>query len=140
MYPYLDIGPVHLGMFGLLLWLAAVAGTVVLHKNFNRNGVDADALNVVALVVVAGVVGANLEGQENFYNTIYQAGGYVVSPDGKQSGYDDPKTIAGLKFWTDLIAAKESPSLKQMTDTAPPVSAAEASTTASEIHRRSTAR
>jgi phosphatidylglycerol:prolipoprotein diacylglycerol transferase len=58
MYPYLNIGPIHLGMFGLLLWLAAVAGTVVLHKNFLRNSVDADALNVVALVVVAGVIGA----------------------------------------------------------------------------------
>jgi phosphatidylglycerol:prolipoprotein diacylglycerol transferase len=60
MYPYLDIGPVHLGTFGLLLWLAAVAGTIVLHKNFERTGVDADALNVVALVVVAGVVGAKV--------------------------------------------------------------------------------
>jgi phosphatidylglycerol:prolipoprotein diacylglycerol transferase len=60
MYPYLNIGPLHLGMFGLLLWLAAVAGTVVLHKNFNRNAVDADALNVVAVVVVAGVIGAKL--------------------------------------------------------------------------------
>jgi len=60
MYPYLNIGPAHLGMFGLLLWLAAVAATVVLHKNFARKGVDADALNVVALVVVAGVIGAKL--------------------------------------------------------------------------------
>ena len=64
-------------------------------------------------------VGANLEGQENYYDTIYQAGGYVISPDGKKSGYADPAGIAGLKFWTDLVAAKESPSLKQMTDTAP---------------------
>jgi phosphatidylglycerol:prolipoprotein diacylglycerol transferase len=60
MYPYINVGPVHLGMFGLLLWLAAVAATVVLHKNFGRNGVDADALNIVATVVVAGVVGAKL--------------------------------------------------------------------------------
>jgi phosphatidylglycerol:prolipoprotein diacylglycerol transferase len=60
MYPYLSIGPVHLGMFGLLLWLAAVAGTIVLHRNFVRNDVDADALNVVALVVVAGVIGAKV--------------------------------------------------------------------------------
>ena len=58
MYPYLNIGPMHLGTFGLLLWLAAVAGTIVLHKNFVRNGIDADALNVVAVVVVAGIVGA----------------------------------------------------------------------------------
>ena len=60
MYPYLNIGPIHLGMFGLLLWLAAVAATVVLHKNFTRNAVNADALNIVALVVVAGVIGAKL--------------------------------------------------------------------------------
>jgi phosphatidylglycerol---prolipoprotein diacylglyceryl transferase len=60
MYPYLNLGFVHPGTFGLLLWLAAVAGTIVLHRNFLRNRVDADALNVVAMVVVAGVVGAKL--------------------------------------------------------------------------------
>jgi len=69
MYPYLPaIGPYHLfhliigpwqaGTFGLLLWLAAVVATIVLYKNYARKGVDADALNVVALVVVAGVIGA----------------------------------------------------------------------------------
>ena len=58
MYPYIDIGSFHLGTFGLLLWLAAVVATVVLYKNFERSGVDADALNVVALVVIAGVIGA----------------------------------------------------------------------------------
>ena len=73
MYPYLPaIGPFHLpfhllnltigpwqpGTFGLLLWLAAVVATIVLYKNYERKGVDADALNVVALVVVAGVIGA----------------------------------------------------------------------------------
>lgn len=58
MYPYIDIGPVHLGTFGLLLWLAAVVATIVLHRNFVRKGVDADALSIVALVVIAGVIGA----------------------------------------------------------------------------------
>jgi len=58
MYPYLNLGFFHPGTFGLLLWLAAVVGTIVLHKNFNRKSVDADALNVVAMVVVAGVIGA----------------------------------------------------------------------------------
>jgi phosphatidylglycerol:prolipoprotein diacylglycerol transferase len=60
MYPYLNLGFAHIGTFGLLLWLAAVCATVVLHKNFVRNGVDADALNVVAVVVLAGIVGAKL--------------------------------------------------------------------------------
>lgn len=58
MFPYIDIGPVHLGTFGLLLWFAAVVATVVLHKNFIRNHVDADALSVVAFVVIAGILGA----------------------------------------------------------------------------------
>lgn len=60
MYPYLNIGSMHFGTFGLLLWLAAVAGTAVLHRAFQRDGVDADALNVVAMVVIFGVIGAKL--------------------------------------------------------------------------------
>ncbi len=60
MFPYINIGPVHLGTFGLFLWLAAVVATIVLHKNFVRNRVDADALSVVAFVVIAGVIGAKV--------------------------------------------------------------------------------
>jgi phosphatidylglycerol:prolipoprotein diacylglycerol transferase len=60
MYPYLTIGPWHPGTFGLLLWLAAVIATVVLHRNFVRNGVDVDALNVVAMAVVCGILGAKV--------------------------------------------------------------------------------
>ena len=46
----IHLGSGALGTFGLLLWLAAVCATaLVLHRNFVRNGVDADALNVVAL-------------------------------------------------------------------------------------------
>jgi phosphatidylglycerol:prolipoprotein diacylglycerol transferase len=58
MYPFITIGSFHLGTFGLFLWLAAVAAGLVLHKSFVRDGVDADALNVVCLVVLAGVLGA----------------------------------------------------------------------------------
>jgi phosphatidylglycerol:prolipoprotein diacylglycerol transferase len=60
MYPYITIGAWHLGTFGLLLWLAAVCATWVLYRSFQRDGVDADALNVVALVVICGVLGAKL--------------------------------------------------------------------------------
>jgi phosphatidylglycerol:prolipoprotein diacylglycerol transferase len=60
MYPYINLGFAHPGTFGLLLWFAAVCATVVLHKNFVRNGVDADALNVVTIVVLAGILGAKV--------------------------------------------------------------------------------
>ncbi len=60
MYPYLNLGFIHPSTFGLLLWLGAVCATWVLHRNFQRSGVDADALNVVVFTVIAGIVGAKV--------------------------------------------------------------------------------
>src|SRR5690606_12276234 len=50
----------------------------------------------------AGVHGiaAEMSRQYTYYNTIAQAGGYVLR-DGR-SGFADPRTIDGLRFWTDL--------------------------------------
>ncbi|AWX55182.1 sugar ABC transporter substrate-binding protein [Brevibacillus brevis] len=56
-------------------------------------------------------------GQDGFYNTIYQNGGYIISEDKKTSGYDKPETIEGLKFWTDLISEKASPTAAQLSET-----------------------
>ncbi len=63
MYPYINLGPLHLGTFGLLLWAAAAVATLVLHRNFERHGVEADALSIVAVVTIAGIVGAKLWNQ-----------------------------------------------------------------------------
>ncbi|GAC1357932.1 MAG: prolipoprotein diacylglyceryl transferase [Acidobacteriaceae bacterium] len=60
MYPYIHLGSIALGTFGLLLWVAAVVATIVLHRNFVRNEVAADALTVVAAVLISGVVGAKV--------------------------------------------------------------------------------
>ncbi|ADO76525.1 ABC transporter substrate-binding protein [Halanaerobium praevalens] len=65
-------------------------------------------------------IAAPQDGQENYYNTIFQSGGYIVkNENGKKiSGYDKQDTIDGLKFWVDLIHKyKISPTLAQMTDT-----------------------
>lgn len=66
---------------------------------------------------VSGLVADMSGGQEAFYNTMVQAGGYILK-DGK-SGYDDPKSIEGLKFWSDMVADGSMPSLKVMSDTSP---------------------
>jgi len=66
-------------------------------------------------------IAAQQANQEGYYNTIPQNGGYVISPDRKSSGYDNPATIGGLQFWINLIQDKSSPTLAQMTDT-PPIS------------------
>lgn len=67
-----------------------------------------------------GVYGvAAQEGDElAWYLTVPQTGGFVISDDGKTSGYDKPETIAGIQFWVDLVNKyKVSPSLQQLTDT-----------------------
>ncbi|MEN8599951.1 ABC transporter substrate-binding protein [Microbacterium rhizosphaerae] len=58
-------------------------------------------------------------GQMTFYNTILQAGGHIISSDGKTSGYDSPEALQGINFWNDLIKNGSSPSLQQITDTWP---------------------
>lgn len=77
------------------------------------------ANDISAALKDEGVYGAGvqLSGQESYYNTIAQAGGYVISPDKKQSGFDTPEGIEGLEFWTDLIASGASPTPEQLSDT-----------------------
>ena len=60
MYPFIHLGHFAIGTFGILLWLAAVAGCWVLHRNFQRWQVKADAISIVAVSTVAGVLGAKL--------------------------------------------------------------------------------
>jgi multiple sugar transport system substrate-binding protein len=65
-------------------------------------------------------IAAAAEDQANYDNTILQAGGSILSPDGKKSGLDSPEAIRGLRLWVDLINKHHaSPTLQQMTDTDP---------------------
>lgn len=60
MYPFFHIGHISIGTFGLMLWLAAVCGWWILDRNFRRSRLQADAMGIVAVVTVAGIVGAKL--------------------------------------------------------------------------------
>lgn len=60
MLPYLHLGWFNLPTFGLMLWCAAVAGAIVVDRGFKRAGIEADAVGMVAIVLVAGIVGAKL--------------------------------------------------------------------------------
>jgi phosphatidylglycerol:prolipoprotein diacylglycerol transferase len=60
MIPYLHIWGFSLPTFGLMLWLAAVAGAFIMDRSFHRARVTADALGIVAVTVVVGIVGAKL--------------------------------------------------------------------------------
>lgn len=60
MIPFLHIWHLNIPTFGLMLWLAAVAGAFVMDKAFRRERIEADAVGMVAVAVVAGIVGAKL--------------------------------------------------------------------------------
>ncbi len=60
MIPFLHLGRFSLPTFGLTLWLAAVCAAVVVDRAFKRARVNADAVGMVAIAVVLGIVGAKL--------------------------------------------------------------------------------
>lgn len=60
MLPYLHIWHLQVPTFGLMLWLAAVAAAFVMDRNFKRAGIDADAVGMVAVAALLGIVGAKL--------------------------------------------------------------------------------
>lgn len=59
--------------------------------------------------------------QDSFYNMIYSMGGYVISDDKKQSGYDDPNTIKAMEFVTDLVQNGYCPDLNTVSESGPDV-------------------
>ncbi len=61
MLPYLfHIGPFQMPTFGLTLFLAAVAAAFLVDLGFKRARITADAAGMVAIAVMAGIVGAKL--------------------------------------------------------------------------------
>jgi phosphatidylglycerol:prolipoprotein diacylglycerol transferase len=60
MLPFIHIGPLSIPTFGLMLWLAMVAAAFILDRNFRRAGISADAMTMVVVAGVAGIVGAKL--------------------------------------------------------------------------------
>lgn len=54
-----------------------------------------------------------------YYPTIIANGGYILNKDKTSTGWNDPKTIGGIKPWVDLIDKGLSPTEQQMADTNP---------------------
>lgn len=60
MIPYLHLWRLSIPTFGLMLWLAAVTAAFIMDRAFRRARITADAVGIVAIAVVAGIVGAKL--------------------------------------------------------------------------------
>jgi len=87
----IPIGPWDVPTFGLMLWVATVCGALVMHWSFrrahvvDRQGEPADALGIVALTVVAGIIGAKLwhvldspaEFRADGWSVLWSTGGFA---------------------------------------------------------------
>jgi multiple sugar transport system substrate-binding protein len=95
------------------------AGVEYPNENWTWDDVKAAAAKLTDKDKGVYGIAAPIDRQQGHYNTIPQAGGSVISDDKKISGYDDPKTQAGLQYWVDFIKNGQSPTLQQMADTEP---------------------
>jgi phosphatidylglycerol:prolipoprotein diacylglycerol transferase len=60
MIPFIHIGPISIGTFGLMMWAAFVVAYFVLDADFRRRNLAADPQMVIGVSAVAGVAGAKL--------------------------------------------------------------------------------
>jgi multiple sugar transport system substrate-binding protein len=58
-----------------------------------------------------GVIFTPGETQTGYWNLIYQNDGYVISPDKKKSGFDDPRTIEAMEFVVGMVEEGIAPPL-----------------------------
>jgi phosphatidylglycerol:prolipoprotein diacylglycerol transferase len=85
MLPFLHIWRLSVPTFGLMLWLAAVLAAFVMDRSFRRARISADAVGMVAVAVVAGIVGAKLwhvidtpsEFQELGWRVLWDSAGFA---------------------------------------------------------------
>jgi phosphatidylglycerol:prolipoprotein diacylglycerol transferase len=85
MLPYIHLWRFDIPTFGLMLWLAAVVAAFVMDRNFKRKGIDADAVGIVAIAALAGIIGAKLwhvldtpvEFRMNGWRVLYDTAGFA---------------------------------------------------------------
>lgn len=86
-YIHLHLASFHFDIptFGLMLWVAAVSGALVLERNFRRARITADGVGMVLLTVLAGIVGSKLwhvldtpsEFREQGWSVLWSTGGFA---------------------------------------------------------------
>lgn len=60
LFPFIQVGPLRLGTYGLMVWLAFFCAYFVLSADLHRRKLPGDALNIILLLVVAGLAGSKL--------------------------------------------------------------------------------
>lgn len=60
MYPFIHIGPVTLGTYGLMVAIALICAFFILRADFARRGVAADSEAIIGITGLAGLAGSRL--------------------------------------------------------------------------------
>lgn len=60
MYPFIHLGPITLGTYGLMVAVALICAFFVLRADFARRGVSADAEAIIGITGLAGLAGSRL--------------------------------------------------------------------------------
>ena len=60
MYPFIHIGPLTLGSYGLMVAIALICGFYILRADFARRGISADAEAIIGITGLAGLAGSRL--------------------------------------------------------------------------------
>lgn len=60
MYPFIHIGPLTLGSYGLMVAIGLICAFYILRMDFKRRGVSADAEAIIGITGLAGLAGSRL--------------------------------------------------------------------------------
>ncbi|HWF14285.1 MAG TPA: prolipoprotein diacylglyceryl transferase [Candidatus Acidoferrales bacterium] len=60
MYPFIHIGPLTLGTYGLMVAIGLICAFYLLRLDFTRRGISADAEAIIGITGLAGLVGSRL--------------------------------------------------------------------------------
>lgn len=74
MHPFIYLGPLRIGTFGLMVWVAFVAAMFILQSEFRRRRISADAQTVILWLAFSGMVGAKL------YHVLQDAERFFAAP------------------------------------------------------------
>lgn len=74
MLPFIQIGPVAIATFGLMVAVALLVAAYILQADFQRRGIRADAFLIIGIAGLAGIVGARL------YHVLESPGEFFADP------------------------------------------------------------
>jgi prolipoprotein diacylglyceryl transferase len=118
--PYIHLGPLTIGSFGLLMLLAFLAAYFVLGKDIQRRGLHADAQNVITVCALLGIAGAKI------YHVLESPSELIASPFSEifsRSGFAWFGGLIGVLLALYLLGRKYKLSYLAMLDVCAPAAA-----------------